>query len=232
MFSSVVGRYLPHTKSCFSCVPSLSLPPSFSLSSNRRRLEYMPLWKKSLGLIPAADTHDGDDGMGSHSPSSPPTAHPPPPPPPTSPPPSPRSGDGTNGGAEIGIDREDTNSDGLRKRSPSRSRSRSRSGTRCNSGGGAGQAPRGQDRALLLAARARLEELEEELSFEDIVIFRAMAEREEALSRGGARDRHGNGRGNNNGQGGGNRWGIGGWVRMERKRVGCGCHGGVARVGR
>lgn len=59
---------------------------------------------------------------------------------------------------------------------------------------------------------ARLEELEEELSFEDIIIFRAMAEREEALARAGSNNKGPRGRSNGRG-GAGNRWGIGGWVR-------------------
>lgn len=47
------------------------------------------------------------------------------------------------------------------------------------------------------------QELEDELSFEDIIIFRAMAEREEVL-------RSDRGR-----KGSGNRWGIGGWVSQD-----------------
>lgn len=50
----------------------------------------------------------------------------------------------------------------------------------------------------------RTKELEDELSVEDIIIFRAMAEREEMLRSGSGRKGHGN------------RWGIGGWVRFHR----------------
>lgn len=50
---------------------------------------------------------------------------------------------------------------------------------------------------------AHYQELEDELTFEDIIIFRAMAEREEAL-------RSDRGR-----KGSENSWGIGGWVSQD-----------------
>lgn len=196
---------LPHTRLDLS--PLLRPPPALSPV----RLEYMPLWKKAQGLSPAtagaaadtvvddeSDVGDGGDSVSSRTSSFA----------------SASGGDndalgvGLGGGPAISATAVLGSSGGGLSRSSSRiSSSGSRSGSRMRSGGGAVEEEEEEEAAL--AARARLEELEEELSFEDIIIFRAMAEQQEALRR---TDRDPRNSGSDRG-GGGNRWGIGGWVR-------------------
>lgn len=197
-----------HGTSVYPSRPSPSRDPCLPPA----RLEYMPLWKKAQGLCPAtaaaaADTVTDDDSDGAGADSSRASSF-------TS------ASAGDNGTLAAGADGEpaaaaaalDSSSSGGLSRSSSRvSSAGSRSGGRRRSSGAAAAAEAAREEVeSVLAARARVEELEEELSFEDIIIFRAMAEREEALRRADGGPRAGNG-----GGGGGNRWGIGGWVRKE-----------------
>lgn len=187
-------RLSRRTPVCPSQPLPLSRPPP-------ARLEYMPLWKKVQGLSSAAttaaaagpsvvDESEGGDGLSSRASSF-------------------ASASGGDNGTLV-VDSRGGGGGGGGGLTRGSSRIGSSGG---RSGGGAAATEEKEEKGDVLGARARLGELEEELSFEDIIIFRAMAERQEALRRIGT-DRDPRGGGDGRG-GAGNRWGIGGWVRMQ-----------------
>ncbi|CAM9510658.1 unnamed protein product [Pylaiella littoralis] len=181
------------------------------------RLEYMPLWKKARGLSSATAADDDvdydDDHVGGIG--------------------SPRSSSSSSSSSSSasdavpswssGVDVDTSSGGGDRSngsgglgRSKGRrgSRSRSRGRERSVAGGEEDddeeEEEEEEEEEAVATARARLEELEEELSVEDIIIFRGIAEREEAAllrgassrdSKAGGRKRWGTGR-----------WGAGSWV--------------------